>query len=114
MENSFQTRLGLFEWLVMPFSLTEAPAAWQRWINHLLRDYLDIFCTAHLDDLLIWTDGSKWDHFDKVNKVLGQLVNAQLKLELGKCEFAVNEVKYFGFVVTTGKGISLDPVKRLQ
>lgn len=52
-KTAFQTRLGLFEWLVTPFGLTGAPAAWQRWINHLLRDYLDVFCTAYLDDILV-------------------------------------------------------------
>ncbi|KAI0992051.1 hypothetical protein K3495_g16135, partial [Podosphaera aphanis] len=64
-KTAFQTRLGKFEWLVMPFGLTGAPAAWQRWINDLLRDYLDHFCTAYLDDVLIWSDGSKEDHLEK-------------------------------------------------
>lgn len=61
-KTAFQTRLRLFEWLVVPFGLTGAPAAWQRWINHLLRDYLDDICTAYLDDVLIWSDGEENDH----------------------------------------------------
>ncbi|KAI0993710.1 hypothetical protein K3495_g14474, partial [Podosphaera aphanis] len=111
-KTAFQTRLGLFEWLVMPFGLTGAPAAWQRWINYLLRDYLDEFCTAYLDDVLIWSDGSKEDHLEKVDKVLERLVHAELKLDLKKCEFAVKTVKYLGFMVTAGRGISVDPDKQ--
>ena len=92
----------MFEWLVMPFGLSGAPAAWQRWINDLLRDYLDEFCTAYLDDVLIWSEGNKKDHFNKVNKVLDRLANAGLKLDLKKCDFATNKLKYLGFIVTAG------------
>ena len=99
-KTAFQTRLGLFEWLVMPFGLSGAPAAWQRWINDLLRDYLDEFCTAYLDDVLIWSEGSKQDHFNKVNKALDRLANAGLKFDLKKCDFATNKLKYLGFIVT--------------
>ncbi|KAI0994516.1 hypothetical protein K3495_g13666 [Podosphaera aphanis] len=110
-KTAFQTRLGKFEWLVMPFGLTGAPAAWQMWINDLLRDYLDHFCTAYLDDVLIWSDGSKEDHLEKVNKVLEKLTKAGLKLDLKKCDFAVKRIKYLGFIVTVDKGISVDPEK---
>ncbi|KAI0993167.1 hypothetical protein K3495_g15017, partial [Podosphaera aphanis] len=102
-KTAFQTRLGKFEWLVMPFGLTGAPAAWQRWINDLLRDFLDDFCTAYLDDVLIWSDGSKNDHLEKVNKILQKLREAGLKLDLKKCDFAVKTVKYLGFIVTAEK-----------
>ncbi|KAI0992744.1 hypothetical protein K3495_g15441, partial [Podosphaera aphanis] len=112
-KTAFQTRFGLYEWLVMPFGLTGAPAAWQRWINELLRDYLDQFCTAYLDDVLIWSNGSQEDHFEKVSKVLKRLSEAGLKLDLKKCDFAVNSVKYLGFIITVGKGISVDPEKQV-
>ncbi|KAI0995604.1 Transposon Tf2-6 polyprotein [Podosphaera aphanis] len=112
-KTALQTRFGLYEWLVMPFGLTGAPAAWQRWINELLRDYLDQFCTAYLDDVLIWSNGSQEDHFKKVSKVLKRLSDAGLKLDLKKCDFAVNSVKYLGFIITVGKGISVDPDKQV-
>ncbi|KAI0991510.1 hypothetical protein K3495_g16677, partial [Podosphaera aphanis] len=95
----------------MPFGLTGAPAAWQRWINSLLQGYLDEFCTAYLDDVLIWSDESREDHLKKVEKILKRLANAELKLDLKKCDFAVKEVKSLGFIVTAGKGISVDPKK---
>jgi len=43
---AFRTRYGLYEYCVMPFGLTNAPASFQRWMNEILSDYLDIFCVA--------------------------------------------------------------------
>jgi hypothetical protein len=53
---AFQTKYGLYEYLVMPFGLTNAPASFQRWMNEVLSDYLDVFCIAYLDDILIYSD----------------------------------------------------------
>ena len=46
-KTAFRTRFGLFEWLVTPFGLTGAPATFQRYINHVLRKFLDDFCSAY-------------------------------------------------------------------
>ena len=51
--TAFRTRFGLFEYLVMPFGLCNRPASFQHFINDTLRQYLDDFCTAYLDDILI-------------------------------------------------------------
>ena len=48
--TAFRTRFGLFEYLVMPFGLCNAPASWQHFINDILREHLDDFCTAYADD----------------------------------------------------------------
>ena len=53
----FRTRYGLFEYLVIPFGLIGAPATFQRYINWVLRDYLDEFCTVYVDNILIYTSG---------------------------------------------------------
>jgi hypothetical protein len=53
--TAFLTRFGLFESLVMPFGLIGAPATFQRFINDALREYLDQFCSAYLDDILIYS-----------------------------------------------------------
>ena len=52
---AFHTRYGHFEYLVMPFGLCNAPATFQSYINNALRDFLDDFCVAYLDDVLIYT-----------------------------------------------------------
>jgi hypothetical protein len=110
-KTAFRTRFGLFEWLVTPFGLAGAPAAFQRYINSTLDDFLDWFCSAYMDDVLIYTDGSYEDHMEKVNMVLERLRSAGLQLDIKKCEFAVKEVKYLGFVIMAGKGIKVDPEK---
>lgn len=110
-KTAFRTRYGLFEWTVCPFGLCGAPATFQRYINHVLRRYLDIFVTAYMDDVLIYTHGSRKDHNAKVRLVLRALDAAGLTLDPKKCEFGVKQVKYLGFIVTAGEGISCDPEK---
>jgi hypothetical protein len=85
-KTAFRTRYGLFESLVMPFGLTNAPASFQHFINDVLRPYLDIFITAYLDDILIYSDNLN-DHQNHILKVLEELSEAGLYLKPDKCEF---------------------------
>lgn len=110
-KTAFRTRYGLFEWLVTPFGLTGAPATFQRYINRTLQDYLDEFCSAYLDDILIYSDGSLKDHRQKVKQVLKRLQDAGLQIDIDKCEFETKSTKYLGFIVEAGKGIKVDPEK---
>jgi len=110
-KTAFRTRYGLYEWLVTPFGLTGAPATFQRYINHVLREYLDDFCTAYIDDILIFTDGSLAHHRECVRKVLGKLQDAGLQLDFTKCEFETKGVKYLGYVINVGNGLQMDPDK---
>ena len=110
-KTAFRTRYGLYEWMVTPFGLTGAPATFQRYINWVLREYLDDFCTAYIDDILVYSSGSREDHSVKVSQVLEKLRDAGLQLDLSKCEFEAREVKYLGYIIEVGKGISMDPEK---
>ena len=69
-KTAFRTRYGLFEWLVTPFGLANAPSTFQKYINWALRDYLDVFCSAYIDDILIYSSGTRAQHRDHVRKVL--------------------------------------------
>jgi hypothetical protein len=69
-KTAFRTRYGLFKWLVTPFGLANAPSTFQKYINYTLRDYLDEFCSAYVDDILIYSSGSKEQHQKHVYKVL--------------------------------------------
>ena len=110
-KTAFRTRYGLFEWLVMPFGLTGSPATFQRYINWVLRDYLDEFCSAYIDDILIYSSGSLSDHREKVKKVLQRLQEANLQLDIAKCEFETKTVRYLGFVIEAGVGLRMEPEK---
>jgi hypothetical protein len=107
--TAFLTRFGLFESLVMPFGLTGAPATFQRFINDSLRDYLDQFCSAYLDDILIYSK-TREEHEEHVRKVLQRLREAGLYAKLSKCEFFVTKTKFLGLIVGRD-GFKMDPKK---
>jgi hypothetical protein len=69
-KTAFRTRYGLFEWMVTPFGLANAPSTFQKYINWALRDYLDVFYSAYVDDILIYSHGSRTQYQDHVRKVL--------------------------------------------
>lgn len=110
-KTAFCTRYGLFEWMVTPFGLSEAPATFQRYINSVLRDFLDEFASAYMDDVLIYSSASREDHMRKVRLVLERLQEHGLHLDPDKCEFGCKTVKYLGFIIHAGKGIQADPDK---
>ena len=93
----------------MPFGLTGGPASWQRFINNLLWKYLNDFCTAYLDNILIYSLSMK-EHRIHVRKVLTKLREAGIQADMDKCEFHVIETKYLGLIVSTD-GIKIDPAK---
>jgi hypothetical protein len=109
--TAFRTRYGLFEWMVTPFGLANAPSTFQKYINWCLRDYLDEFCSAYVDDILIYTDGTLEEHRSHVDKVLVRLREAGLQIDIDKCEFEVQSTKYLGFIIEVGKGLRMDPEK---
>ncbi|GME33632.1 hypothetical protein GTA08_BOTSDO13628 [Neofusicoccum parvum] len=109
--TAFRTRFGLFEWLVTPFGLANAPSTFQRYINWTLQEFLDEFVSAYVDDVLIFTEGSRSQHREHVTKVLEKLQAAGLQLDIDKCEFEVQSTKYLGFIIEAGKGIRMDPEK---
>src|SRR5208282_3843689 len=84
--TAFRTRYGLYEWLVTPFGLANAPSTFQRYINWAMRDYLDDFCSAYVDDILVYSNGSLKQHREHVRKVMLRLREAGLQLDIDKCE----------------------------
>lgn len=109
--TAFRCRLGLFEWLVTPFGLVNAPATFQRYINDQLREHLDRDATAYMDDVLVYTSDTERDHWNTVRSILSKLDKAGLFLDLNKCEFLCKEVKYLGFIIRAGENVTVDPAK---
>ena len=93
----------------MPFGLCNAPAEFQHYINHILFDLLDKFCTAYLDDVLIYLQTKK-EHREHVRQVVARLRDAGLQIDINKCEFETTRTKYLGLIITT-EGIEMDPDK---
>jgi transposase InsO family protein len=107
--TTFRTRYGCYKYKVVPFGLTNGPATYQRYMNDVLFDYLDDFCTAYLDDIIIYSE-NELEHEEHVRKVLLRLRQAGLQADIKKSEFSVKRTKFLGFIITTD-GIEADPEK---
>lgn len=107
--TTFRTRYRSYKYKVLPFGLTNGPATFQRFMNGVLFDYLDIFCTAYLDDILIYSENIS-DHCTQVRTFLQRLRDAGLQVDINKCEFSVTRTRYLGFIIST-KEIGVDPDK---
>ena len=106
-KTAFQTRYGHYKYTVIPFGLTNTLATFQALINTTLCEYLDIFVTAYLNDILIYTKGTLKEHIQAVKKVLKALQAADIRLQPDKCKFHVKTVKFLGSIITTD-GIQMD------
>ena len=71
-------------------------------MNDILFNYLDNFCTAYLDDILIYSD-NELNHDAHVHKVLQRLQDAGLQADIKKCKFSVKRTKYLGFIISTDR-----------
>ena len=109
-KTAFRTRYGHYEYTVMPFGLTNAPATFQALINTTLCKYLDIFVSAYLDDILIYTKGTLKEHIQEVKKVFKALQKADIRLQPDTCKFHVKIVKFLESIITTD-GIQMDEEK---
>jgi hypothetical protein len=104
-----RTKYGLYKYLVMLFRLTNAPASFQRWMNEILSNYLDVLCIAYLDDILIYSDNLE-QHRQYVKMILRRVEEVGLILKASKCEFHTNKTEYLGFIISP-MGIKMDPEK---
>ncbi len=85
-KTAFNTPSGRYEYLVMPFGLTSAPAVFQNLINEVLRDMLNEFVFVYLDDIMILSPDEE-SHVFHVHQVLSLLLENQLYVKAEKCEF---------------------------
>ena len=94
---------------MLPFRFTEGPASWQRFINNVLWEYLNKFCTAYLDNILIYSSNLK-EYKDHVRLVLAKLYNFGIQADVNKCKFHVTVTKYLGLIISIEK-IKIDPAE---
>jgi hypothetical protein len=80
------TRYGLYEFTVMSFGLTNAPAYFMNLMNKVFMEYLDRFVVVFIDDILIYSKSDS-DHEEHLKLVLQKLRDNQLYAKYSKCEF---------------------------
>jgi hypothetical protein len=108
-KTTFITKCGLYEFTVMSFGLTNAPAFFMNLMNNVFMDYLDKFVVVFIDDILIYSQ-SEEEHVDHLKLVLQRLREHQLYVKLSKCEFWINEVLFLGHIINKD-GLAVDPKK---
>lgn len=108
-KTAFASRWGLFEFVVMPFGLCNAPATFQRLMNEVLREKLDVCVTVYLDDILIFSKDDK-SHEADLHWVFSKLREHQLYVKRSKCEVGLPQVKYLGHIISKGR-LAMDPEK---
>jgi hypothetical protein len=108
-KTTFITKYGLYEFTVMSFGLTYAPAFFMNLMNNVFMDYLDKFVVVFIDGIIIYSQ-SEEEHVDHLKMVLQRLGEHQLYAKLSKCEFWIDEVMFLGHIINKD-GLAVDPKK---
>jgi hypothetical protein len=108
-KTAFRTRYGLYEYTVMSFGLTNAPAYFMYLMNKVFMEYLDKFVVVFIDDILIFSKTEE-EHEEHLKLVLEKLRSNQLYAKFSKCEFWLTEVTFLWHIISAG-GVSVDPGK---
>ncbi|KAK1561616.1 hypothetical protein QYE76_017840 [Lolium multiflorum] len=108
-KTAFTTRYGLYEYNVMSFGLTNAPAYFMNLMNKIFMNFLDKFVVVFIDDILIYSK-TEDEHEKHLETILETLRQHQLYAKFSKCEFWLKEVGFLGLIFSAG-GIVVDPAK---
>ncbi|KAL0556381.1 hypothetical protein IC582_004894 [Cucumis melo] len=108
-KTAFRSRYGHYEFIVMSFGLTNAPAVFMDLMNRVFREFLDTFVIVFIDDILIYSK-MEAEHEEHLRMVLQTLRDNKLYAKFSKCEFWLKQVSFLGHVVSKA-GVSVDPAK---
>ncbi|GJW96040.1 putative reverse transcriptase domain-containing protein [Tanacetum coccineum] len=107
--TEFRTRYGHFEFQVMMFELTNAPAVFMDLMNRVCKPYLDKFVIVFINDILVYSKDEE-EHGRHLNIVLELLKKERLYAELSKCDFWIDSVQFLGHVIDHSS-VYIDPAK---
>ncbi|RDY04207.1 hypothetical protein CR513_12103, partial [Mucuna pruriens] len=105
---AFKTKYGLYEWLIMPFDLTNYPSTFMRLMNHVLHSFLSKI-VVYFDDILTYIKSLK-EHLKHLRSMLHVLRKEKLYANFEKCSFCIKQVIFLGFVISS-KGMEVDEKK---
>ncbi|KAL0157229.1 hypothetical protein M9458_048475, partial [Cirrhinus mrigala] len=108
-KTAFSTTTGHYEYLVMPFGLSNSPSVFQAMINDVFRDMLNKFVIVYIDDILVYSENLQ-DHIQHVRAVLKRLIQNQLYAKLPKCAFHLSTVSFLGYIISA-EGVTMDDNK---
>jgi hypothetical protein len=108
-KTAFSTRYGLYEFLLMSFGLTNAPAYFMYLMNSVFMPELDKFIVVFINDILVYSK-NKEEHAGHLHVVLRRLREHHLYAKLSKCEFWLKEIKFLGHTISQAD-IAVDPNK---
>ena len=108
-KTAFKTKEGLYEWLVMPFGLSNAPSTFMRLMTEVMRPFTGKFVVVYFDDILIYSR-SPDEHKNHLQAVCAKLQSEQLVANVNKCAFLRSSISFLGFVISA-VGIAVDPGK---
>ncbi|WVZ97181.1 hypothetical protein U9M48_042736 [Paspalum notatum var. saurae] len=108
-KTAFSKRYGLYEYLVMSFGLTNAPAFFMYLMNSVFMNELDKFVVVFIDDILVYSKNEK-EHKEHLRIVLSRLREHKLYANFSKCAFWLKEVAFLGHILSA-KGVAVDPSK---
>ncbi|KAA0032380.1 ty3-gypsy retrotransposon protein [Cucumis melo var. makuwa] len=106
---AFRSRYGHYEFIVMSFGLTNAPAVFIDLMNRVFREFLNTFVIVFIDDIMIYSK-TEAEHEEHLRMVLQTLRDNKLYAKFSKCEFWLKQVSFLGHVVSKA-GVSVDPAK---